>query len=31
MNTLQAAIARALPSLPTHAAFLGAQMRHLDR
>lgn len=31
MDMLQAAIARALPSLPTHAAFLGAQMRQLDR
>jgi len=31
MEMLQAAIVQALPSLPTHTAFLGAQMRQLHR
>jgi tryptophan halogenase len=30
MEACQAAIARSLPSLPTHAAYLGAQMRQLE-
>ena len=31
MEARQAAIARTLPTLPTHAAYLGAQIRQLDR